>query len=56
MIKIKQNAIRYTIEILPLSDDGEYGLIIGVPDVKIHNLQKLASQAIDTEVNLDAGG
>ena len=45
------------MKILSSLDDREYGLIIGLPDIKKHNLlHKLANQFIDAEVELDVEG
>jgi hypothetical protein len=45
------------LKILSSLDDREYGLIIGLPDIKKHNLlHKLANQFIDAEVELDVEG
>jgi hypothetical protein len=57
--KDKLNKVECDInfKILSSLDGKEYGLIIGLPDIKKHNLlTKLASQFIDAEVNLDAVG
>ena len=57
--KDKLSKFKFDIKLKILSslDDREYGLIIGLPDIKKHNLlHKLANQFIDAEVELDVEG